>query len=187
MKFHVNDKVEPTVNTLRSSGRRPKSTGVATPTSDLKVLDSRPFHKSDIELVNHYLKGIMNFSKLFKPRVAEFSEGALLKNKKTWVGYLELRAPGDSALAVKWFRGEVFKLHWESFLYPDREKSSSDEKVSILSISAPSESELRSRISTLKEQAPDELKVRLLSDPLGISEYCSELLALGAQKEGGLR
>ncbi len=130
----------------------------------------------------------MVFATLFKPRSVTLPEGAkAVKGKGKFTSFLRVVGDIGSGKVVMWFRDEVYNLKWECILYPDSTNSTTESKLYILALSAPSKVELDSRISKLQEIAPESFAVASLEDPLALSESCKELLALGAQKEGGLR
>lgn len=128
----------------------------------------------------------MVLGKLFKPQTVTLSENVqAVKAQKKFTLFIGISSLTESSEAIKWFRGHVYNYRWETFLYPDKVNSTSDSKVYMLSVSAPSKIELLNRLSQLQETAPEHLRLSVLGEPVKLAETCKELLALGGQKEGG--
>lgn len=129
----------------------------------------------------------MSLPTLFKARSVTLSEDLkAVKTPRKLTAFLSVVTDADSGGTIKWFRGKFFDYRWESYLYPDRANSTPEQRATILSVSARSKSELRDRIQRILSEAPDELSLSIHRDPLSASESCKDLLALGAQREGGL-
>ncbi len=109
-----------------------------------------------------------------------------VKTPRKFTAFLSVAADANSGRTVKWFKDDVFGYRWESYLYPDRANSTPEQRATILSVSARNKSELTARIQRLMGEAPAELTVAAHSVPLSAFESCKELLALAAQREGGL-
>lgn len=124
---------------------------------------------------------------IFKPRSVSLSrELKAVKTQRKFTAFLTVAADAESGGTIKWFRGDFFEYRWESYLYPDRANSTPERRATILSVSAKSKSELTARIQKLLSEAPDELSIAVHSDPLSAAENCKDMLALAAQREGGL-
>lgn len=124
---------------------------------------------------------------LSKPRSVNLADGLqAVKSSRKFTAFLSVVSDGTSTGAIRWFRGELFDYKWESYLYPDRGNSTDERRSTILSISARSKSELSSRVEKVLNGAPTGLEVTVYPNPLSVADSCKDLLALGAQREGGL-
>lgn len=129
----------------------------------------------------------MPLTAILKPRSVRLSgDMKAVKTPRKLTAFLSVVADAESGGTIKWFRGDFFEYRWESYLYPDRANSTPERRATILSVSAKSKSELTARIQKLLSEAPDELNIAVHSDPLSAAENCRDLLALAAQREGGL-
>ena len=132
----------------------------------------------------------MSLLSFLKPReISLTDELGAVKEKGKLQAYVRLEPKPDAVAgyAIRWFRGPVNALKWETYLYPLQKPEKEKAQPYALLVSASSKEELIQRVEGIKNIALETFDVVPEASPFEVKERIGEKLSLGMNKEGGLR